>query len=148
MATLDTLVQFGGRPANFLDLPPDSKVNRVTSALELLVGSPGIRCLLINVFGGGIMRCDTVSDAIQIVNNVRPFRVPVVVRLAGTNADLANRRLREGMPGLALVPHLAEAARLSVQLAESGKSADPQQPESWLKKMMQRAGVTSGEGRD
>ena len=148
MATLDTLVQFGGRPANFLDLPPDSKVNRVTSALELLLGSAGVRCLLINVFGGGIMRCDTVSDAIQIVNRVHPFRIPLVVRLAGTNAELANRRLREGMPGLALVPNLAEAARLSVELARSGMSADPGKPEGWLKKMIQRAGVSPGEGRE
>lgn len=148
MATLDTLVQFGGRPANFLDLPPDSKVNRVTSALELLLGGDGIRCLFINVFGGGIMRCDTVSDAIQVINRVRPFRVPLVVRLAGTNAELANRRLRESMPGVVLAANLSEGARLAVQLARTGKPADPKTREGWLQKVIQRVSGQTTEGAD
>jgi succinyl-CoA synthetase beta subunit len=148
MATLDTLMQFGGRPANFLDLPPDSKVNRVTSALELLLGGDGIRCLLINVFGGGIMRCDTVSDALQIINSVHPFRVPVVVRLAGTNADLASRRLRESMPGVVQAHNMADAARVAVQLAKTGKRADPRKVESWLQKIVQRVSGQQGEGRE
>ncbi len=147
MATLDALVHFGGRPANFLDLPPDSKVNRVTSALELLLGGDGIRCLFINVFGGGIMRCDTVSDAIQVINRVRPFRVPLVVRLAGTNSELANRRLREGMPGVVLAPNLAEGAQLAVQLARTGKTADPRTQEGWLQKIIQRVSGQVQEGR-
>lgn len=140
MATLDSLIQFSGRPANFLDLPPDSKVNRVTSALELLLSNPNVRCLLINVFGGGIMRCDTVSDAIQVVNNVKPIKVPVVVRLAGTNAKLANRRLKESMPGVALASNLAEAAQLAVDLAqkpvEAADSAD--KGDGWLKKVINK----------
>lgn len=146
MATLDSLMQFGGRPANFLDLPPDSKVNRVTSALELLLGGDGIRCLFINVFGGGIMRCDTVSDAIQVINRVRPFRVPLVVRLAGTNADLANRRLREGMPGVVLAANMAEGAQLAVQLARTGRTADPRAREGWLQKVIQRVSGRAQEG--
>lgn len=148
MATLDTLMQFGGRPANFLDLPPDSKVNRATSALELLLGGDGIRCLFINVFGGGIMRCDTVSDAIQVINRVRPFRVPLVVRLAGTNAELANRRLRESMPGVVLAANMSEGARLAVQLARTGKPADPKNREGWLQKVIQRVSGQSAEGAD
>ncbi len=147
MATLDALVQIGGRPANFLDLPPDSKVNRVTSALELLLGGDGIRCLFINVFGGGIMRCDTVSDAIQVINRVRPFRSPLVVRLAGTNAELANRRLRESMPGVALAGNMAEGAQLAVQLARTGKTADPRTMDSWLQKVIQRVTGQTSESR-
>ena len=148
MATLDALVHFGGRPANFLDLPPDSKVNRVTSALELLLGGDGIRCLFINVFGGGIMRCDTVSDAIQIINRVRPFRVPLVVRLAGTNSELANRRLREGMPGVVLATNMSDGAQLAVQLARTGKTADPRAQEGWLQKIIHRVSGQSPEGRE
>ncbi len=140
MATLDSLIHFSGRPANFLDLPPDSKVNRVTSALELLLSNPNVNCLLINVFGGGIMRCDTVSDAIQVVNRVNPIKVPVVVRLAGTNAKLANRRLKESMPDIVLASNLAEAAQLAVNLAQkpvaTGDSAEKR--DGWLKKVINR----------
>jgi succinyl-CoA synthetase beta subunit len=140
MATLDSLIQFSGRPANFLDLPPDSKVNRVTSALELLLSNPNVSCLLINVFGGGIMRCDTVSDAIQVINNVKPIKVPVVVRLAGTNAKLANRRLKESMPGVALASNLAEAAQLAVNLARKSIAATDSDDKSdgWLKKVINK----------
>ncbi len=147
MATLDALIHFDGKPANFLDLPPDSKVNRVTSALELLVGGDGIRCLFVNIFGGGIMRCDTVSDAIQILNRVHPLRIPLVVRLAGTNAELASRRIQESMPGVVLARNMSEGAQLAVQLARTGKSADPGVPENWLQKIIHRVTGQSLEGR-
>jgi len=140
MATLDSLVQFSGNPANFLDLPPDSKVNRVTSALELLLSNPQIKCLLINVFGGGIMRCDTVSDAIQVVNRLNPIKVPMVVRLAGTNAKLANRRLKEGVPGIVLASNLSEAAKLAAHLAATPQdlSSASESDEGWLKKIIHK----------
>ena len=140
MATLDSLTHSSGSPANFLDLPPDSKVNRVTSALELLLSNPRVKCVLINVFGGGIMRCDTVSDAIQVVNRLKPIQVPLVVRFAGTNSKLANRRLKEGMHGVVLASNLAEAARLAVELAEqslpTGATSDGN--EGWLKKVIHK----------
>ncbi|MGI9316020.1 MAG: ADP-forming succinate--CoA ligase subunit beta [bacterium] len=140
MATLDSLIHFSGSPANFLDLPPDSKVNRVTSALELLLSNPNVKCLLINVFGGGIMRCDTVSDAIQVVNKLKPIKVPIVVRLAGTNAKLANRRLKEGVPGIVLASNLAEAAQLAVEIARkpSDSSDASESQEGWLKKVINK----------
>lgn len=140
MATLDSLVQFSGNPANFLDLPPDSKVNRVTSALELLLSNPRIKCLLINVFGGGIMRCDTVSDAIQVVNRLNPIKVPMVVRLAGTNAKLANRRLKEGVPGIVLASNLSEAAKLAAHLAATPQDlpSASESEDGWLKKIIHK----------
>ncbi len=140
MATLDSLVQFSGNPANFLDLPPDSKVNRVTSALELLLSNPQIKCLLINVFGGGIMRCDTVSDAIQVVNRLNPIKVPMVVRLAGTNAKLANRRLKEGVPGIVLASNLSEAAKLAAHLAATPQDlpSASESDDGWLKKIIHK----------
>ena len=140
MATLDSLVQFSGNPANFLDLPPDSKVNRVTSALELLLSNPQIKCLLINVFGGGIMRCDTVSDAIQVVNRLNPIKVPMVVRLAGTNAKLANRRLKESVPGIVLASNLSEAAKLAAHLAATPQDLPSvsESDEGWLKKIIHK----------
>ncbi len=117
MATLDAVRQVGGRPANFLDLPPDSKVNRVVGALEALLANPRAGSLLVNVFGGGIMRCDTISDAILLINHGTPITLPLTVRLAGTNAELANRRLKESIPGVFLAGNLAEAAESAVAAA-------------------------------
>jgi len=117
MATIDSIRHIGGTPGNFLDLPPDSRVNRVVSALDLLLENSQLKCILINVFGGGIMRCDTVSDAIMLVHNSRGIDIPLVARLAGTNAELANRRLRESMSNVHLAKNLSEAAQLSVALA-------------------------------
>ncbi len=114
MATLDAIRQYGGKPANFMDLPPDSKVNRVVGALELLLSNPGIKSLIINVFGGGIMRCDTISDAITLVHNSTAITIPLSVRLAGTNAELANRRLKETMPQVFLASSLMDAAQYAL----------------------------------
>jgi len=133
MAVLDAGDYCAGQPANFLDLPPDSKINRVRSALELLLAKPGIESVVINVFGGGIMRCDTVADAILVVNRNTPIRVPLIVRLAGTNAELANRRLRESLPDVILASNLAEAAGLAVEHAGKHKPVGKRaSAESWF----------------
>ena len=116
MATLDAVRHYGGAPANFLDLPPDSKVNKVVGALEALLAGGCAKCLLVNVFGGGIMRCDTIADAILLLRHAAP-RLPMSVRLAGTNAELANRRLRESAPDIVLAGDLAEAARAAVDMS-------------------------------
>lgn len=136
MATIDSISHIGGNPGNFLDLPPDSRVNRVVSALDLLLENPQLKCILVNVFGGGIMRCDTVSDAIMLVQNSRGIDLPLVVRLAGTNAELANRRLRESMPEVHLAKNLAEAAQQSVALAETaGPGLSDKESESILSRI-------------
>ncbi|WP_424946422.1 ADP-forming succinate--CoA ligase subunit beta [Candidatus Spongiihabitans sp.] len=122
MATIDAIKYLGGEPANFLDLPPDSKVSRSRSAIELVLSSDRINSVLINVFGGGIMRCDTIADAILLVNQSSPITVPLIVRLAGTNAALAIRRLRESMPNIILARNMAEAAEQAVALANPIKS--------------------------
>ena len=69
-----------------------------------------VRVLLINVFGGGIMRCDTISDALLMVNQQEKIEVPIVIRLSGTNAELAQRRIRESLPGADVFDGLYDAA--------------------------------------
>jgi succinyl-CoA synthetase beta subunit len=130
MATLDAIKYCGGEPANFLDLPPDSRVNRLISALELVLSNPRTTSLIINVFGGGIMRCDTVSDAITLVHRSQGIEIPLTVRLAGTNSELANRRLRETMPHVHLASNMAEAAQYAVDAAnqEPGRGGVPDKP--------------------
>ena len=140
MATLDAIRHYRGRPANFLDLPPDSKVNRVVSALEMLLANPRTNSLLVNVFGGGIMRCDTVADAILLVNHSKPITTPMTVRLSGTNSELANRRLAESMPDIFLATNLAQAAEAAVTAAAGGAISRTGSPaaRNWMARLFGR----------
>ncbi len=128
MATIDAIKYLGGEPSNFLDLPPDSKIARSRSAIERVLSAPFVNCLLINVFGGGIMRCDTIADALLLINRSAPLKIPVVVRFSGTNADLAKRRLRESIPQVFITESMAEAARKAVEIAAAAGS--PGKPSS------------------
>ncbi len=117
MATIDAIKYLGGESANFLDLPPDSKIARSRSAIEQVLNTPSVDCLLINVFGGGIMRCDTIADALLLINRSAPITIPVIVRFSGTNADLAKRRLQESMPQIFIAESMARAAQKAVEIA-------------------------------
>ena len=123
LATLDAIKLIGGEPANFLDVPPVAQVDRVRQALRLVISDPDVESILINVFGGGIMRCDTIADALIMVNREAPIRVPLIVRLAGTNADFALRRLRDtGLP-IIFAENLADAAERAVSAAKRKEQA-------------------------
>ncbi len=130
MATIDAIKYLGGESANFLDLPPDSKIARSRSAIEQVLNTPSVDCFLINVFGGGIMRCDTIADALLLINRSAPITVPVVVRFSGTNADLAKRRLRESMPQVFIAGSMAQAALKAVEIAADAGSAGKRLPQA------------------
>ena len=133
LATLDAIKLIGGEPANFLDVPPVAEVGRVKQALRLVTSDPGVESFLINVFGGGIMRCDTIADALIMVNREAPMQVPLVVRLAGTNADFALRRLRDtGLP-IIYAQNLADAAERAVSAAKHKEQAVRR---SWWERVM------------
>lgn len=117
MATVDAVVDAGGRPANFLDVPPSIATAPLRTAIELLYAQPGVRCVLVNVFGGGIMRCDGVADALLMADAVRPENLPVVVRLAGTSAELGRQRLVSAATSIYRVDDFADAAERAVALA-------------------------------
>ncbi len=121
MAIIDAIKQYGGSPANFLDIPPITQVDRAKDALNLLLADPGVESILINVFGGGIMTCDTIADAIILANRERPITIPLIVRLVGTNADFANRRLRDSGPEVTFAENLADAAKKAVDAAAAAK---------------------------
>jgi succinyl-CoA synthetase beta subunit len=109
MSTLDVVAQFGGRPANFLDVGGGATTENMTKALEIALRKPGVRALFINIFGG-ITRCDDIARAIV----ARPPRVPVAVRLTGTNEEEGRRILEAG--GLHAFTDAEEAAREAVRL--------------------------------
>ena len=121
MATMDLIKLHGGRPANFLDVGGGATSERVTAAFELILSNPKVRAVLVNIFGG-IVRCDIIADG--VINAVKKVgvRVPVVVRLEGTNAEAARALLAKS--GLTITPadDLTDAARKVVALAKKGKA--------------------------
>ena len=119
MATMDLIKLHGGQPANFLDVGGGATSERVTHAFQLILSNPKVRAVLVNIFGG-IVRCDMIAEG--VVNAVKHVgvKVPVVVRLEGTNAEKAREVLSSS--GLTITPaaDLTDAARKVVALAAGG----------------------------
>jgi succinyl-CoA synthetase beta subunit len=114
MATMDLVQYYGGRPANFLDIGGSSNPEKVVNALRIILGDPRVEVILFNIFGG-ITRCDDVAAGIIEATRRLQIRVPIVVRLTGTNEEEA-RRLLADTP---LVPAatMDEAVRKALELA-------------------------------
>jgi len=119
MATMDIIQHAGGRPANFLDVGGGANEEQVRRGFEIILGDPNVRAVLINIFGG-IMRCDIVASGVVSAARTLGIKVPVVVRLEGTNVDLGQKILSE--PGLdfAVAKGMKDAAEKVVALARSG----------------------------
>lgn len=93
MATMDLIKQAGGEPANFLDVGGTANAERVEAAFHLILKDPNVKAILINIFGG-IVRCDIVAEGIiEAYKNMGSIDVPIIVRLQGTNADLAKEMI-------------------------------------------------------
>ena len=89
MATMDLIKQAGGEPANFLDVGGTADAERVEAAFKIILKDPSVKAILVNIFGG-IVRCDRVAQGIvDAYKNMGNIHVPIIVRLQGTNADLA-----------------------------------------------------------
>ncbi len=117
MATMDIIKYSGGMPANFLDVGGGVTEEAVTNAFKILVSDPGVRAALINIFGG-IVRCDMIASGIVKAARELGTKIPIVVRLEGTNVDLGKQILRDS--GLAFTPasSMKEAAEKVVALAK------------------------------
>jgi succinyl-CoA synthetase beta subunit len=119
MATMDLIKLHGGKPANFLDVGGGATSERVTAAFQLILSNPNVQAILVNIFGG-IVRCDLIAEG--VINAVKHVgvKVPVVVRLEGTNAPQARAMLAKS--GLTITPagDLTDAARKAVSLAKKG----------------------------
>jgi succinyl-CoA synthetase beta subunit len=120
MATMDIIKLNGAFPANFLDVGGGANKEKVTAAFKIILSDPAVKGILVNIFGG-IMRCDIIADGIVAAAKEVDLKVPLVVRLEGTNVEEGKRILAES--GLAIVPanDLGDAARKIV--AEVGKAA-------------------------
>jgi succinyl-CoA synthetase beta subunit len=118
MATMDIIKLHGGKPANFLDVGGGATVERVTAAFELILSNPNVKAILVNIFGG-IVRCDVIAEGIVAAVQKVGVKVPVVVRLEGTNAKQARSVLAQS--GLAVTPaeSLTDAAKKVVAAVKS-----------------------------
>ena len=114
MATMDIIKHFGGEPANFLDVGGGASAEKVASALRIILRDGRVRALLINIFGG-ITRCDEVARGVLAAMDEVGGKVPMVVRLAGTNEEEGRRLLAES--DLITASSLAEAAQKAIAAA-------------------------------
>ncbi|MFY2561823.1 ADP-forming succinate--CoA ligase subunit beta [Corallococcus terminator] len=113
MATMDTIKLVGGSPANFLDVGGGASKEKVTAAFKLILADPAVKAVLVNIFGG-IMKCDVIADGIIAAAKEVQLKIPLIVRLEGTNVEQGKELLRNS--GLAITPadNLRQAAEKAV----------------------------------
>jgi succinyl-CoA synthetase beta subunit len=119
MATMDLVKYYGGDPANFLDIGGSSNPEKVVAALRIITSDPNVKAILFNIFGG-ITRTDDVANGIVTAIKQNPLKVPLVIRLTGTNEEIAVKILKEN--GLSAMTDMDEAVKKAVALA-TGKAA-------------------------
>ena len=120
MATMDLVKYYGGDPANFLDIGGSSNPEKVVNALRIITSDPNVKAILFNIFGG-ITRTDDVANGIVTATTQNPLKVPIVIRLTGTNEEIALEILEKH--GFAAMTDMDEAVKRAVALATGGKAA-------------------------
>ena len=115
MATMDIIKFHGEEPANFLDVGGGASVEQVTQAFKMILSDQNVRAILVNIFGG-IMKCDTIADGIIIAAKEVGIKVPLVVRLEGTNVELGKKILEESDLNITTADTMKDAASTVVSL--------------------------------
>jgi succinyl-CoA synthetase beta subunit len=114
MATMDIIKLYGAEPANFLDVGGGASKEKVTAAFKIITADPNVKGILVNIFGG-IMRCDIIADGVIAAVKEVGLKVPLVVRLEGTNVDLGKRILNESGLNVIAADDLSDAAQKIVK---------------------------------
>src|SRR6202042_3144683 len=119
MATMDIIKLYGSEPANFLDVGGGATKEKVTQAFKIIVSDPNVKGILVNIFGG-IMKCDIIAEGIIAASKELSLKVPLVVRLEGTNVELGKKILADS--GLPIVSgnDMGDAAEKVVAAARKG----------------------------
>ena len=118
MATMDIIKHFGAEPANFLDVGGGATAERVTAAFKLITREPKLEGILVNIFGG-IMKCDTIAEGVLIAVKEVGLKVPLVVRLEGTNVELGKKMIEESDLNVVTGDSLRDAAQKIVELVKN-----------------------------
>jgi len=120
LATLDAIARAGGAAADFMDVRPVATREQIATGFRLVLNNPKVKTILVNVFGGGILRCDTMAEGIAAAVRAHGLEVPLIVRAAGTNMEIAKKVLvGQGIP-VTFADDMAEAAEMAVRAAKSG----------------------------
>jgi len=120
MATMDTIKLFGGEPANFLDVGGGATTEKVTEAFQLMLRNPKLRAILVNIFGG-IMRCDVIAEGVVAASRAVHLKVPLVVRMKGTNEQLGKKILADSGLPIISADTMAEAAQKVIAAANGAR---------------------------
>jgi succinyl-CoA synthetase beta subunit len=123
LATLDMIADAGGRPSNFMDIRTTATSIDVAYGFELILANPNVRAVLLNVHGGGMQRCDTVAEGVGIAMRRTGRNPPLVVRLAGNNAEFARTRLQSYGIRFEEGADMQDAVSRAVVLAGDGRRA-------------------------
>lgn len=118
MATMDLISLHGGKPANFLDVGGSAEEAQIVAAFRIITGDPHVKSILVNIFGG-IMHCDVIAQGVVNASRTLNTKIPIIVRLSGTNEHLGKEILRKS--GLAVHPaeDFDSAAKLAVEYAQA-----------------------------
>ena len=117
MATMDIIKFAGGSPANFLDVGGGANAEQVKNAFRILLSDPNVKAVLINIFGG-ILRCDTLATGVVNAARELNIKIPIVVRMEGTNVELGQKILAESGMNFTIADGMKDAAEKVVRLAQ------------------------------
>ncbi len=120
MATMDIIKLYGGTPANFLDVGGDASVEKVTTAFEIIFSDPHVAGVLVNIFGG-IMKCDIVAEGIIHAIEKVDIKVPLVVRLEGTNVEIARKALDDSKLNIIFADSMKAASEKIIKAVKENK---------------------------
>jgi len=126
MATLDIINHYGGSPANFLDVGGGATQKQVSEAIKIISSDPNVKAILVNIFGG-IMKCDVIALGLIAAIRETGIKIPLVVRLQGTNVEAARKIMEESGLRLIAAGDLDEAASKAVRISEIVKLAEQAQ---------------------
>ena len=119
MATMDVIKLNGGEPANFLDVGGGATKERVTEAFKLILRSPDVKAIFVNIFGG-IIKCDVIANGVVAAAKELGLKVPLVVRLEGTNVELGRKILNESGLAIQAASTMADGAQKIVEAVKAG----------------------------
>ena len=120
MATMDIIKYAGGSPANFLDVGGGANADQVKNAFRILLSDPGVKAVLINIFGG-ILRCDVLATGVVAAARDLGIKVPIVIRMEGTNVELGRKILEDSGFNFTVADDMKDAAEKVVALAGGAK---------------------------
>jgi len=122
---MDIIQLHGGKPANFLDVGGGASAKMVTEAFRIITSDSRVEGLMVNIFGG-IMKCDIIAEGIVQATKELGLKIPLVVRLEGTNVELGKKIFKESGVAIIVADDLDDAAKKAVAAVKAGKNKKKQ----------------------